>query len=98
MDSPPASLELSPRTLARRFRHATGMTPLAYLQSRRIAAARDLLRHSNLPVGDIAWQVGLQDVSYFSQLFRRHCGVSPLKYREAVRGKLFEPGARDLEK
>jgi AraC-like DNA-binding protein len=35
--------------------------------------------------------VGLQDVSYFSQLFRRHSGMSPLRYREAVRGKLFDP-------
>jgi transcriptional regulator GlxA family with amidase domain len=68
------------------------MSPQAYLQSLRIAAAKDLLRHSNLSVGDIAWQLGLQDVSYFSQLFRRHSGISPLRYREAVRGKLFEPG------
>jgi transcriptional regulator GlxA family with amidase domain len=83
--------QLSPRTLNRRFKQATGMSPLSYLQSLRIAAAKDLLRHSNLTVGDIAWQQGIQDVSYFSQLFRRHCGMSPLKYRAAVRGKLFNP-------
>ena len=91
-------LDLSPRTLNRRFGQATGMSPQAYLQSLRIAGAKDLLRHSNLSVGDIAWQLGLQDVSYFSQLFRRHSGMSPLRYREAVRGKLFDPGVRDLEK
>lgn len=84
-------LRLSPRTLNRRFKHATGMTPLSYLQSLRIAGAKDLLRHSNLSVGEIAWQQGMQDVSYFSQLFRRHSGMSPLQYREAVRGKLFNP-------
>lgn len=84
---------LTPRTLNRRFKRATGMTPLSYLQSLRISGAKDLLRHSNLTVGDIAWQMGIQDVSYFSQLFRRHCGVSPLRYREAVRGKLFNPEA-----
>jgi transcriptional regulator GlxA family with amidase domain len=84
-------LRLSPRTLNRRFKHATGMTPLSYLQSLRIAGAKDLLRHSNLSVGEIAWQQGIQDVSYFSQLFRRHSGMSPLQYREAVRGKLFNP-------
>ncbi|MBT4521763.1 MAG: AraC family transcriptional regulator, partial [Halieaceae bacterium] len=44
---------------------------------------------SNLSVSDICWQVGLQDVSYFSALFKRYCGISPLKYRRAVRGKLF---------
>ena len=81
--------QLSGRTLHRRFKRATGMTPLNYLQSLRIAGAKDLLRHSNLTVGDIAWQQGIQDVSYFSQLFRRHSGMSPLQYRNAVRGKLF---------
>ena len=45
----------------------------------------------NLTVGDIAWQQGIQDVSYFSQLFRHHSGMSPLQYRAAVRGKLFNP-------
>ena len=91
-------LGLTSRTLNRRFKQAIGMSPQAYLQSLRVAAARELLRHSNLPVGDIAWQVGLQDVSYFSQMFRRHCGVTPLRYREAVRGKLFDPRGPDLEK
>jgi transcriptional regulator GlxA family with amidase domain len=88
-------LQLSPRTLNRRFKHATGMAPLSYLQSLRIAAAKDLLRHSNLSVGDIAWRQGMQDVSYFSQLFRRYCGMSPLRYRAAVRGKLFTPEVSD---
>jgi transcriptional regulator GlxA family with amidase domain len=84
-------LRLTQRTLNRRFKRATGMTPLCYLQSLRITGAKELLRHSNLTVGDIAWQQGLQDVSYFSQLFRQHSGMSPLKYRQAVRGKLFNP-------
>ena len=61
----------------------------AYLQGLRIATARDLLRNSNLSISEIAWQVGLQDVSYFSQLFRRHKGMTPQSYRAAVRGKLF---------
>jgi transcriptional regulator GlxA family with amidase domain len=85
------TVQMSPRTLSRRFKRATGLTPISYLQSLRVAGARDLLRHSNLSVGEIAWRLGVQDVSYFSQLFRRHCGMSPLKYREAVRGKLFTP-------
>lgn len=86
-----SALHWNSRTLNRRFRAATSMTPIAYLQSLRISNAKELLRHSNLAVGEIALQVGLQDTSYFSQLFRRHCGMTPLRYREAVRGKLFEP-------
>ncbi len=87
-----ASLGLSVRSFNRRFRHATSTSPQAYLQRLRVSQAKELLKHSNLSVSDIAWQVGLQDASYFSQLFRRHSGVSPLRYREAVRGKLFTAG------
>jgi len=85
------SLMISSRSLNRRFKAATGYSPQAWLQSQRIASAKGLLRHSNLPVSEIAWQVGLQDVSYFSRLFRQHCEITPLRYREMVRGKLFIP-------
>ncbi|MBP6683428.1 MAG: helix-turn-helix domain-containing protein [Halioglobus sp.] len=86
-------LRLPTRTLNRRFRQATGVSPQSYLQRLRINHAKELLRHSNLAIAEIAWQLGLQDASYFSHLFRRHCGVSPLRYREAVRGKLFDPAS-----
>ena len=87
-----SKLGISSRSLHRRFKEATGYSPQAYLQSQRIASARDLLRRSNLSISEIAWQVGLQDVSYFSKLFRQHCDVTPLQYRSVVRGKLFVPG------
>ena len=86
-----AHLELTPRTLNRRFRQATGLSPQAYLQGLRINLAKELLKHSNLGIAEISWQLGLQDASYFSPLFRRHCSMSPLRYREVVRGKLFDP-------
>lgn len=84
-----AYVKLSSRNLNRRFKSATGSSPQAYLQNQRISNAKDLLRHSNLSISEIAWKVGLQDAGYFSRLFRQHCETSPLQYREMVRGKLF---------
>lgn len=84
-------LGVSPRTLNRRFHQATGRSPQRYLTNLRIQSARELLRRSNLGVGEIAWQVGLQDASYFSALFQREVGMTPAQYRAAVRGKLFQP-------
>jgi transcriptional regulator GlxA family with amidase domain len=91
LDALAHSLQVSPRTLTRRFRAATGQSPQAWLQQHRIAQARDLLRHTDLAVADIAWRVGLQDSSHFGKLFREHVGMTPKRYREAVRGKLFGP-------
>jgi transcriptional regulator GlxA family with amidase domain len=84
-------LDCSSRTLHRRFSSATGQSPSAYLKSRRLAAAMELLRSTNLAVGEIAWQVGLQDPSYFTSVFRQHTGLTPARYRQSVRGKLFQP-------
>ena len=86
------SLRVSGRSLNRRFHQATGMGPQAWLQQLRISQARDLLRHSNLPVSEVAWQVGISDTSHFGQLFKAQAGMTPARYREAVRGKLFAPG------
>ncbi len=83
--------ECSSRTLNRRFQSAIGQSPSAYLRSQRMIAARELLRTTNLAVGEVAFQVGLHDVSYFTSLFQRHTGMTPGRYRRSVRGKLFSP-------
>lgn len=72
----------SPVYLRRRFRQAFGMSPSRYLVLHRIDLARQLLRLSALPVADVARQCGFSDPFYFSRLFRRHVGCSPLVFRQ----------------
>jgi transcriptional regulator GlxA family with amidase domain len=91
-------LGMSQRTLNRRFKLATGMSPGRYLQQLRLEQARELLRDSNLPVAEIAVSVGYQDIGYFSTLFREHMAQSPTAYRQAVRGKLFAVSLEDQVK
>ncbi|QFU77833.1 helix-turn-helix domain-containing protein [Halioglobus maricola] len=87
-----ARLGISDRSLNRRFHQACGTSPRAWLENLRITQARELLRHSNLPTNEVAWQVGISDASHFGKVFKRAVGITPAKYREAVRGKLFTPG------
>lgn len=82
---------LSPRTLNRRFAEATGLPPLQYLQRLRLEIARELLRDSDLGIGEIAARVGYPDAAYFSRLFRERQQATPHAYRAQVRGKLFRP-------
>jgi AraC-like DNA-binding protein len=83
------AMDCAGSTLSRRFKQATGKSPLAYLQTQRISTAQELLRATNLSVGEVAWQVGLHDVSYFTSLFKKQTGITPARYRGNVRGKLF---------
>jgi len=80
---------LSTRTLNRRFKAATGQTPLDYLQEIRINNARDLLKTSNLTIAEIADKVGYQDTGYFTTLFKKQLAITPREYRATVRAKLF---------
>lgn len=81
--------DMSLRTFNRRFKLATGSTPLEYLQQIRIGTAKDLLRESNLSVAEICYKVGFSDPGYFAALFKRHVSLSPREYRKLVRAKLF---------
>jgi transcriptional regulator GlxA family with amidase domain len=75
------ALAVSERTLARRFKASLGMSPLSYLQSQRIARARQLLESSALPLERIVEQCGYEDVSSFRKLFARQVGMTPREYR-----------------
>ncbi len=82
-------LGLSLRSFNRRFRQATGVSPVAYLQQQRLNSARDLLRTSNLSIAEVALAVGYTDSGYFCRLFREAMKQTPRDYRQSVRGKLF---------
>lgn len=69
------------RTFNRRFRQATGLSPIHYLQQLRIERAKTLLETTSLAVEEIGWQVGYADAAYFRRLFRRVTGMPPARYR-----------------
>src|SRR5690606_32524006 len=73
--------QLPRRTFERRFRLATGLSPLAYLQEVRIQNARSLLESTDWSVHDIAENVGYTDVPHFRTLFQRRSHLTPSRYR-----------------
>ena len=75
------ALAISDRTLIRRFKAALDQTPLAYLQDLRLEAARALLETGDLSVEVISGEVGYNDTSSLSRLFRQRIGMSPGAYR-----------------
>ena len=72
---------MTERTLIRRFKQATGDSPVHYLQCLRVDAAKKLLRGEHMTIETITQQVGYQDVSSFIRLFKKHTGLSPSAHR-----------------
>ena len=63
------------------FTQKKGVSPYAYLTDYRIKKAKSLLLDSDLRISEIAYSVGFSGVERFSDMFRRHVGVSPTEYR-----------------
>jgi transcriptional regulator GlxA family with amidase domain len=81
-----AHAKMPERTLKRRFKLATGMALIDYLQNLRIEEAKRLLESTDRPIDDISWEIGYEDASFFRRLFRRRTGVPPAQYR-----RVFKP-------
>lgn len=72
---------LSPRQFIRRFKAATGLASIDYLQRLRVRAAQRLLEEGHAGVQEVGRTVGYEDAAFFRALFRRHTGLGPAAYR-----------------
>ena len=73
---------------ARSFKEAFGIPPHRYLLTRRIERAKTLLRDTELPITDIAFQTGWQSLGTFGRTFRDITGESPGELRARERAAL----------
>ena len=83
---------VSPSHFARSFKIAFGLPPHRYLLTCRIERAKALLRDTELPVIDIAFQTGWESLGTFGRIFRDITGESPteLRVREGAVTHLFD--------
>lgn len=80
-----AELRCSPGHLSKLFHRETGERIVAYLTRVRLANAMDAIRHSGLSMKEIATACGFNDPNYFTRVFRKATGRSPVQYREELR-------------
>lgn len=82
-----AQAGISPFHFLRLFSDVLGVTPHQYLLRSRLRHAARRLADDDSPITDIAYDVGFADLSNFVRTFHRAAGASPLKFRQASRGK-----------
>lgn len=75
-------LNMGLSTLRRRFKQETGQPLHEYLLHRRLMKARALLDETDLPIKEIAEQLGYSDVYFFTRQFHRYLGMPPATFRK----------------
>jgi AraC family transcriptional regulator len=74
-------VQISQFHFCRLFKQSTGMTPHAYLIQQRVERAKQLLKHKENSIIDIALACGFANPSHFAKHFQKHTGISPKQYR-----------------
>ena len=75
-------VNITPRTLNRRFQSAVAMRPIEYIQAVRIEQAKRLLELGDVTIKSLAEQVGYEDTSSFTRLFKRSTELTPKEYQD----------------
>ena len=82
---------LNPNYLSRLFKREMNTSINSYLIDKRIDKAKSLLEHSDMPVHAVSMEVGYNNFSYFTKLFREKTGQTPNEYRKSmgIRGEEY---------
>jgi len=77
-------MSVSRSFLHRKLKALTNTSPINFIRIIRLHKARQLLQDKEFHISEVAYQVGFNDVSYFSRAFRQEFGVSPRDYRAGL--------------
>jgi transcriptional regulator GlxA family with amidase domain len=86
---------VSIRTLSRRFRAETGLSPVQWLLQLRVDRSRELLETTDLPLGVIAHRSGIGTVDSLRDHVVQKTGLTPSAYRAAFTPTPHKPAAHD---
>lgn len=87
VDAIAAHAGVSANQLLRLFRAELGTSTVGYIRSSRVRRAEHLLRSSELPISEIAAEVGIPDLHFFNKTMRAVTGLAPRALRRASRGR-----------
>lgn len=77
--------DVTPQHLCRVFKETMSMRPNEYLTQRRLQEAKRLLERNDMSVAQVAASSGFRDAGYFSTVFKKHEGITPIEYKNHIR-------------
>ena len=72
---------MSPSSFQREFKKEFNDTPNSFINAKKLEKSKELLSITDLPISEIAYEIGFNDPLYFTRFFKNNTGHSPTKYR-----------------
>lgn len=76
------AIYLNPEYLSRLFKRVQGISLNDFIVTQKMEIAKSLLSNTNIPIHIVASKVGYSNFSYFSQVFKKICRLTPVEYRQ----------------
>ncbi|WP_068942735.1 GlxA family transcriptional regulator [Chryseobacterium timonianum] len=83
-------VNMSKRNFIRRFKNATTLNPIEYIQRVKVEAAKKALESGESNIADITYSIGYNDLKTFRTLFKRMTGLTPIDYKNKYKGNLID--------
>jgi AraC family transcriptional regulator, transcriptional activator of pobA len=77
-------LNITPNHLNKLVKTITGKSPIKWIDDTLVLEAKVLLFQTSLTINEVAAEIGIYDQSYFSRLFKKYEGVTPLEFRKKI--------------
>lgn len=84
LDAVAEQVQMNTAAFSRKFHTVEGITFIKYLTGLRMNKARELLSDPVLKISQISESVGYLDHRYFTEVFKKHLGISPQEYRKTL--------------
>lgn len=79
------SLFVNKSYISSNFKQKTGVSFIEYLTSVKMERAKKLIRDGAIRIYEVGGLLGFKDIEYFSRVFKKHTGLSPMEYRQNCR-------------
>ncbi len=92
LDSVSKAIHLSKEYTARVFKRETGITVTQYINQQKLSLAKNMLVSNEFDLQSISEKVGYQNYNYFSRIFKKHFGITPIELKtELKKAKKISP-------
>ena len=71
----------------KQFKEYTNVSPAHFIMELRLQKAKNILLNSSLSVKEVSYMIGYEDATYFTSLFKKYTGLTPLAYRNKFSSK-----------